>query len=260
MAIPNGAHELAGAADGEVMTSKRRAAIAVLGVLFGALLGGACIALDDSSKGSTSSSTTAASLGDAVASVDGDGGEDGPKWLFSHTSEGGTITPGPDGTVVLTLTGIDQHVVAFTDRPDRRSEIIDVRALVMAWPSMFADSAPNAVLVEHEPNGTDSSVLELTEPRLDGSTLTFTAKVLEVEAAEGPTVTAADQADPTMPPASFRAASLFIDDVDPSAAKFDCVNANGARISPPGQVSVFLRPIAPYMALCSDAGGTVITD
>ena len=234
------------------MTSKRRAAFAVLGVLLGVLAGGACIAVDESSKDPT---TTVPDLGDEVAAADD---ADDADWLFSHTSAGGTITPGPDGNVVLTLTGIDEHVVAFTDRPERQSEILDVATLVMAWPSLFADSAPNAVLVEHDPTGTESSVLELTDPQLDGTTLRFTAKVLEVEAKQGPTAT--DPATAPAPPASFRAASLFIDDVNMGASNFDCVDGNGRSLNPPGPVPLVYRPAAGYAALCESLGGSVITD
>ncbi len=239
------------------MNSKRRTAIAALGVFLGMGLAVACMAIDESSRPSstTSTSTAGADLGDPVAATD----DSDADWLFSHTSDGGTIAPGPDGTVVLTLTGIDPHVVAFTDRPDRQSEILDVATLVMAWPSLFAESAPNAVLVEHEPSGTDSSVLELTDPVLDGTTLRFTARVLEVEAADGPTAADASSTSPA-PPASFRAASLFIDDVDMGATQFDCVNGAGQRLNPPGPVPLVYRPAAGYAALCTSLGGTVITD
>lgn len=251
------------------MNAKRRAAFAVIGVLLGVGVGGACMAIDESSR-STATTTTApaaADLGDPVAATeDTDAADSDADWLFSHTSDGGTISPGADGTVVLTLTGIDEHVVAFTDRPDRQSEILDVGSLVAAWPSLFADSAPNAVLVEHDPSGTESSVLELTDPVLDGTTLRFTARVLEVEAADGLTSpTTGDATDgaaagPASPPATFRAASLFIDDVDMGASNFDCVNGAGVRLTPPGQVPLVYRPFAEYAALCTSLGGTVITD
>ena len=135
-----------------------------------------------------------------------------PSWLFSHTSDSGSLQDNDDGTFTLTLNDIDPHTIAFTDRPDRDSEIIDTAALVEAWPTMFADSAPNAVLVEHQPTGeANSVVLTLENPQLSGSTLTFDALVLAEEVPSS----VENHAGPIhlTPPATFEAASLFIDDV-----------------------------------------------
>ncbi len=190
--------------------------------------------------------------GDPVAAVD-----DSPSWLFSHTADGGTLTANGDGTYALTLTDIDPNVMAFTDRPDRQTAILSAQDLVQAWPSMFADSAPNAVLVEHDPSGdTDSLVVVLTDPVLDGSTMTYTAEILEDEAhpssIEG--IVGAPHAEP---PAEFAGVSLFIDDENLEESVYSCVNGNGQLNSPPGTIPIVYKPTAPYMKLCSDVGGTV---
>ena len=198
--------------------------------------------------------TSADDVGDPVAEVS----DDSPTWLFSHTSDGGTLTPtGDDDTYTLTLTGIDPNVMAFTDRPDRQTAILTAQELVDAWPSMFADSAPNAVLVEHDPTGdTDSLVVVLTDPRVDGATMTYTATILEDEdhPAEVEGIVGAPHAEP---PAEFADVSLFIDDVSLDQSVFSCVNASGQLISPPGTIPIVYKPTAPYMKLCSDVGGTV---
>ncbi len=191
-------------------------------------------------------------VGDPVAAVD-----DAPSWLFSHTSGGGSLTPNGDGTYALALDGIDPNVMAFTDRPDRQTAILSAQELVDAWPSMFADSAPNAVLVEHDPAGdTDSLVVVLTDPELDGSTMTYTAAVIDDEdhpaGVEG--IVGAPHVEP---PAEFADVSLFIDDVDLDSSVFSCVNGSGALISPPGTMPIYYKPTAPFAKLCSDAGGTV---
>lgn len=139
------------------------------------------------------------------------------RWLFSHTAGGGILKQNPDGSYTLTLDGIDSHVVAFTDRPMRDVDILDVSELVRSWPELFAGSAPNAVLVEHNPLGeADSVVLTLGEPSLttnprDGLTsLIFQATVLRDELPES-LVALSGGVHSTLP-SRFDQVSLFIDD------------------------------------------------
>ncbi|MFN7151412.1 MAG: hypothetical protein ACK4V6_18285, partial [Microthrixaceae bacterium] len=135
-----------------------------------------------------------------------------PKWLFTETATGGTFTTDADGTHTLTLNGIDPEVTAFTDRPDRDTAIVSTEMFVRSWPSIFEDSAPNAVLVEHEPTGaSDSFVLTLTDPKLDGTTLTFTAEIVDGKdhSDQLPGLTPTPHREP---PATFSTTSLFIDD------------------------------------------------
>lgn len=139
-----------------------------------------------------------------------------PSWLFSQTAGAGTFVDDGDGSGTLTLTDVAPGVTGFTDRPDRDTVVISVETLVEAWPTLFADSAPNAVLVEHDPAGdTDSFVLELSDPAFDGTTLTFAAKVVHGEdhSSQLPGLTATPY---TTPPETFSTVSLFIDNVLPS--------------------------------------------
>jgi len=77
---------------------------------------------------------------------------------------------------------------------------------------MFADSAPNAVLVGHRPaGGANSVILTLETPKLAGSTLTFKASVPNEEVPQS-AAKHAGTLHPT-PPETFEAASLFIDSV-----------------------------------------------
>lgn len=151
-------------------------------------------------------------------------GEDSPSWLFSHTSGSGISQDNGDGTVTVILTEIDPHVIGFTDRPDRDSAVIQVSDLVREWPAIFADSAPNAVLVEHYPNGReDSVVLTMSNPRLSEDSLTFDATVLLEEFPESLKSHAGTQY--AQPPIQFEDASLFIDSVDPcfDPSRPDCI-------------------------------------
>lgn len=193
--------------------------------------------------------------GEAVAAVDDTASS--PSWLFSHTADAGTLTPEADGTYTLTMDDIDPKVMGFTDRPDRQTMILSAEDLVEAWPTMFADSAPNAVLVEHEPSGeTDSLVVVLSDPRLDGSTMTYTAEILEDEAHPS-SVEGIVNSTHVDPPAEFADVSLFIDDVNLEESVYSCVNGNGQLIMPPGTIPIAYKPNAPYFKLCADANGTI---
>lgn len=157
-------------------------------------------------------------LGEPTASSSSDAADDGEAWLFSYTARSGSMVEQPDGTYLLTLEQTDEHITAFTDRPDRDSAIVPATALFEEWSNLFADSPPNAVLVEHDPvGGTDSWVVELTDPTLDGTTATFTATVLGEEDHTAGARRLANELYDT-PPAQFRAVSLFIDDVDTGSA------------------------------------------
>lgn len=189
------------------------------------------MAIDDSETGSRRriAGWSLAIAGVAVAIAAGvwwsldQGQDESPNWLFSHTATAGTLTQEADGSYTLTLTGIDPHVMAFTDRPVRDSAIVDTSALVDAWPTLFATSPPNAVLVEHHAEGeADSVIMTLTNPRLtsfgtpgsaseDLATLSFDAAVMSAEVPEN--LTRLTRGVHDVPVSTFANASLFIDDV-----------------------------------------------
>jgi len=175
------------------------------------------------------------------------GQDQNPSWLFSHTASAGSLVKKSDGGYTLTLTGIDPHVMAFTDRPVRDSVILPATQLIEQWPALFADSPPNAVLVEHNPRGnTDSVVLTLSNPRLttpatasatsaDTATLTFDATLITTEHPSN--LKRLTRGLHKTPPAAFANASLFIDDVtNPWApnATFECTVGTGTSDREPG--------------------------
>lgn len=146
-------------------------------------------------------------------------------WLFSHTAEGGDLMENGDGSYTLTLTGIDAHVMAFTDRPERDAFVVDAVGLVAMWSDFFADSDPNAVLVEHGADGeADSIVLTLSDPSIDEQGLTFTALPL-IDEVPAPLVRIAGKLHRS-PPTQFSAVSLFIDDAEPAS---DCVSGDSCQ-------------------------------
>ena len=140
--------------------------------------------------------------------------EDEVSWLYSQTAEGAELDDLGDGYYRLVMRGVDPHTIQFSDRPDRLVEVINTSRLVHYWEELFADSAPNAVLIEHEPSGaTDSLVVVLTNPSYDmaAHTLSYTVEVLADEFyPERLMALAKGHADP---PVALRAVSLFIDSV-----------------------------------------------
>jgi uncharacterized protein YjbI with pentapeptide repeats len=205
----------------------------------------------------SSGDTTAEPVGDPVAATSSDESveptdgtiAEAPSWLFTVTSTGGRFSTDADGTQTLTLTGIDPGVTAFTDRPDRDAAVVPADRFVQEWPSLFEDSAPNAMLVEHEPSGeSDSFVVTLFDPVLDGSTLSFTAEIVEGEDHSGqiPGLTATPHREP---PASFRTVSLFIDSVSGTQTSgcnikpAPSVNMNGCDLSNEDLSTTDLRSI-----------------
>ena len=164
-------------------------------------------------------------------------------WLFSQTADGGSISPNSDDTWTLTLTDVDPVVLGFTDRPLREAQAGTVDRLVDSWPEIFGDSNPNGVVVAHNESGaTNSTVVELMEPNLDGSTLTYTVRVLTNEGGPAEAGVVYD----------FEQVSVFIDDVPVSS--WVCENPNGGIVDPPG---VLNAPIAPdvWRSECQAKGG-----
>lgn len=183
--------------------------------------------------------------------------DDGASWLFSLAAEGGTMEEGADGTYRLTLTGIDDPITAFTDRPDRDAGLLPLERAVQSWPQVFADAAPNAVLIEHTPTGdSDSFVVVLTNPTLVSATsLAFDAALVPSDVEP----TGVNNLYP-VPPRAFRAASLFIDDVQTTTVNFPpravCMSTAGSQITPPGSVTKSSETGA-FDQQCKDAGGHV---
>jgi hypothetical protein len=96
----------------------------------------------------------------------------------------------------LTLKGVGPTLF-FSDRPDRVTGHLGTAEFVGHWdkgPDSFAKNPPNATLSILGEKGVTSAVVELTRPRLDRSTLSYSAKVLTGKL-----------------PASFKESSLFID-------------------------------------------------
>lgn len=113
-------------------------------------------------------------------------------WLIVQNASSMTF----DGTT-LTLEGVTPQTIMFTDRPQRMAGDISTRRFIDDWgtgSNSFEQDPPNAsvsVLVGEEEQ---IAVIELTNPQLSGTSLTYDVTVLEGEV-----------------PASGKSTTLFID-------------------------------------------------
>lgn len=114
-------------------------------------------------------------------------------WLFVQTAQSSTFD---DKT--LTLSGVSPSVIMFTDRPARVAEAISTDTFIKDWgdggKSSFVADPPNAGLTSIVDGKLQTATVELKQPHLEGTTLTFQARVLE-----------------GTPPASGGTSSIFID-------------------------------------------------
>ncbi len=193
------------------MTLKIRRLSALICLASAALIVAACA--DDSTSADGDPAVTGAGEASRPAAQRAEDAE--VSWLASQTAASGRIEFTDGEPTRLVMGGIDAHTVMFSDRPDRLTDIIDTAAITDQWDELFADSAPNAVLVEHRPaGGTDSLVVVLTNPVLDTATrtLSYDIEVLadenHPESFSGLVGMAHENA-----PTEFHAASLFIDDM-----------------------------------------------
>ena len=68
-----------------------------------------------------------------------------PEWLMVMNAETGEFQPAGD-SYTLTLGGVDEEMLAFTDRPEREAQTWDTSAFLDYWANEFGDDPPNAVV------------------------------------------------------------------------------------------------------------------
>ena len=111
--------------------------------------------------------------------------------LFVQSATGGSY----DGKT-LTLNDVPSTTY-FSDRPKRIVGHVATAGFVDQWAKgadSFKADPPNAVLSVLGADGANDSVVELTNPRINGNQISYQAKVLD-----------------GTPPKAFKTASLFID-------------------------------------------------
>ena len=84
------------------------------------------------------------------------------------------------------LVNVNQQTLYFTDRPVRIAGHIKMADYLKEWTAKagkdnFGQDPPNAVLSIYEPGQTDNTaaVVEITQPKIDGSDLVYNYKLIE---------------------------------------------------------------------------------
>ena len=129
-----------------------------------------------------------------------------PEWLTVMNAETGQFQPAGD-TYTLTLAGVDEEMLAFTDRPERQAQTWNTIEFLDAWANEFGDNPPNAVV---SADGVRVAVT-LSDPRVgmsarDDGAVTPTAGAV--------TFTATPLPGQEPPTSIITQPTLFIDDVD----------------------------------------------
>lgn len=92
-------------------------------------------------------------------------------FLFAEVAASATTSDG-----VLTLSGVDDTIAWFSDRPFRDAGLAPLADVVAAWTkdaASFAEDPPNAALTGIATQGSVSLVVELSNPRLQEDDLVF---------------------------------------------------------------------------------------
>ena len=162
------------------MTRERKSLIAGVGVLiFTVLLAGVAVTAHNTS-------------------------EPQPEWLMVMNAETGEFQPSGD-TYTLTLGGVDDEMLAFTDRPEREAQTWDTTAFLDYWANEFGDDPPNAVV---SADGVRVAVT-LSDPRVGMSARDDGAVTPSADAV---TFTATPLPGQEPPTSVINQPTLFIDD------------------------------------------------
>lgn len=105
-----------------------------------------------------------------------------PKMLAVQHADAASIGEAEDGTRRLTLTGVSEQMILFSDRPERITVSEATESFMETWSlgrDSFEDDPPNATLVVEELDaGQHFVIAELTDPEYDPDTDTLTYVVI----------------------------------------------------------------------------------
>jgi hypothetical protein len=102
-----------------------------------------------------------------------------PSFLFVQSAK---MIDYKDG--VITLHNVPGQTMFFSDRPNRVVGNLSTDRFVAKWttdkgPNGFATVSPNAAVTVFQSDGAKTAIVELSNPRLNGSSLSYNVKVLQ---------------------------------------------------------------------------------
>lgn len=105
-----------------------------------------------------------------------------PQYMFVQIAEDVKVDP---AAKTFRLINVNQQTLYFTDRPERIAGHVKMDAYLKEWTAQagkdnFGADPPNAVLSVYEPGQPDNTtaVVEITQPKIDGSDLTYSYKLI----------------------------------------------------------------------------------
>jgi len=134
-----------------------------------------------------------------------------PQYLFVLSAKSGSF----DGKTV-TLNDVPA-VIYFSDRPNRIAGHVSLKKFVAGWAKgsdSFKADPPNATLSVLDEKGNKNAVVELSNPKVKGNSITFKVRLLEGKISK-----------------SFSASSFFI---DMSPVPFEILHPLPVKSSPAG--------------------------
>lgn len=140
------------------------------------------------------------------------------------------VTTGEDS--YLELSGVEDVITRFSDRPDREASEVDIRDFLGRWDGRFAEVPPNAVVSYQAEEGAApvQVVVEVSRPRYDeeASRIVFAAELIEftpdsLDGADHPV-----DAPEAALPARTGPVSLFIDSEGPSVTVGEIATVDAA--------------------------------
>jgi hypothetical protein len=186
-----------------------------------ALLASAC---------SSSDSSRNATFGEAGESA---AAAAAPQWLYAVDAADVTVIE--DGSGFSVSLPASERVTAFTDRPNRQTDSMTLLEFAEDWEVYgFDTDPPNAALLLETGSQTLTSVVEMTNPRIENGQVIFGLNPID-----DPAPVAGNTQTHTLKPATYNHASLFID-----ATTNDVVTGTGEWTLTEGDTMTFNLP--PY--------------
>ncbi len=107
-------------------------------------------------------------------------------WLYIMPAKSGNIaySPSDDSLFVLTLDDPTDYVTKFTDRPDRKTKIMELEKFLDKWGNS-PDDPPNAGIDFRTTDGRQILVVELLNPSFDPGNNRLTFEILPIEPRHG---------------------------------------------------------------------------
>lgn len=106
-----------------------------------------------------------------------------PRFMFIHVAEGVKVN---QASKTIRLVNVNQQTLFFSDRPDRIAGHLKMADYLDEWTTKsgennFSAVPPNAALSVYEPGQTDNTlaVIEITDPKVDGTDLLYSYKLIE---------------------------------------------------------------------------------